>query len=118
MTPYETAARWHLERCPGVPFREVLEAHLFCGHVISGPTRFVLGRQVFSDWPEERLGDPWDSDPAGDAWFVWLWAGTVKDWREVVPFPLPWLMWHRGKRTCRFPLREVAAAVSSAGRSV
>lgn len=98
MSPYERAARWHLGNCPGVPFREILEAHLFCGHVVSGPERFVLGRQVRRDWPPDRLLDPWDTDAAGDAWHVWLWAGEVRDWRSVVPWPLPWVGFHRGER--------------------
>lgn len=105
MTPYETAARWHLAHCPDVAFREIVEAHFFHGHVISGPERFVLGRQVCRDWPESRIVDPWDSDKAGDCWHVWLWAGTVTDWRAVVPFPLPWIGFHRGerRRVYRFP---------------
>jgi hypothetical protein len=98
MSPYERAARWHLAHCPGVEFREILEAHLFHGHVISSPVRFVLGRQVCRDWPAERLLDPWDSDEQGDAWHVWLWAGTVKDWQSVVPWWLPWIGFHRGER--------------------
>ena len=110
MTPYETAATWHLDHCPETPFREILEAHLFCGHVISGPTRFILGRQVCRDWPESRLLNPWDTDPNGDAWFVWLWAGEIGDWRRVLPWPLPWLMWHRGDRLRCFPLKEMARA--------
>jgi hypothetical protein len=105
MTPYETAARWHLAHCPEVPFREVLEAHLFQGHVMSGPERFVLGRQVCRDWSEERLRDFWEVDEQGDAWFVWLWAGEVRNWLEVVPWRLPWIGFHRGERLRwhRFP---------------
>lgn len=108
MTPYETAARWHLAHCPETPFREILEAHLFHGHVISGPLAFVLGRQVMHDWPAARLLDPWDTDEAGDCWHVWLWAGEVRDWQRVVPWPLPWLSFHRGERlkVHRFPQRK------------
>jgi len=105
MTPYEQAARWHLAHCPGVEFREILEAHLFHGHVISSPTRFVLGRQVRHDWPAELLLDPRCVAPSGNCWHVWLWAGTVADWGEVVPWPLPWISFHRGDRwrVHRFP---------------
>jgi hypothetical protein len=103
-TPYEQAARWHIEHV-GEGFREILEAHLFGGHVISGPDRFVLGRQVMHDWPEERLRDPWQVDETGDCWMVWLWAGDVQGWLAVVPWRLPWLCWHRGERLRihRFP---------------
>lgn len=105
MSPYEIAARWHQEHCSETPFREILEAHLFRGHVISGPRAFVLGRQVRHDWPAERMLDPNQTDDAGDCWHVWLWAGEVKDWRAVVPWPLPWISFHRGERlrVHRFP---------------
>ena len=98
MTPYEQAARWHEAHCPDVEFREILEAHLFFGHVISGPTRFVLGRQVRHDWGNDLMLDPRCVAPAGDCWHVWLWAGTVMNWREVVPFPLPWICFYRGEK--------------------
>jgi hypothetical protein len=101
MTPYEQAATWHIEHCPETPFREILEAHLFHGYVISGPDRFVLGRQVSTQWSDEQLRDPMLTDEQGDGWMVWLWAGVVSDWRSVVPFPLPYLIWHRGERLRR-----------------
>lgn len=106
MSPYEVAACWHLANCPGVEFREVLEAHLFHGHVISSPTRFVLGRQVRHDWPPELMLDPWQVAADGDCWHVWLWAGAVAVWPDVVPYPLPWISFHRGERlrVHRFPL--------------
>lgn len=105
MTPYEQAARWHLAHCPDVSFVSVVEAHFFNGHVVSSPSRFVLGRRVWHDWPAEMLLDPWLVAPHGDCWHVWLWAGTVKDWGEVVPFRLPWIAFHRGERlrVHRFP---------------
>jgi hypothetical protein len=98
MSPYETAARWHVANVPGVEFREILEAHLFEGHVMSGPERFILGRQVSRDWPDEWLINPWKTDEQGDAWFVWLWAGEVRDWQTIVPWKLPWIGFHRGER--------------------
>jgi hypothetical protein len=98
MTPYEQAARWHLAHCPGVSFVSIIEAHLFYGHVISSPTRFVMGRQVRHDWPAELLLDPRCVAPSGNCWHVWLWAGTVEDWGAVVPYPLPWISFHRGER--------------------
>jgi hypothetical protein len=105
MSPYETAARWHLEHCPETPFRDILEAHLFCGHVISGPQAFVLGRRVWRGWQPKLLLNPWCTALDGDCWHVWLWAGEVKDWRAVVPFPLPFISFHRGERlrVHRFP---------------
>ena len=108
MTPYETAARWHQAHDLETPFREILEAHLFYGHVISGPRAFVLGRQVRHDWPPALMLDPRCVAPSGNCWHVWLWAGEVKDWKKVVPWPLPWIAFHRGERLRihRFPLGE------------
>lgn len=105
MSPYEIAATWHQDNCPEVPFRHVLEAHLFHGHVLSNPEVFVLVRQVRREWPAVRLLDPWDTCEAGDCWHVWLWAGEVGDWRKLVPWALPWISFHRGEelKVHRFP---------------
>jgi hypothetical protein len=101
MTPYETAARWHLAHCPGESFRDVIEAHLFNGHLIAGPRLFLLGRRVSHTWPDELLRDPWQTDPDGDAWHVWLCAGDLRAIPGVVPYPLPWVTYHRRGRLCR-----------------
>lgn len=102
MSPYERAARWHLEHCPGDPFVEVVEAHLQVGYVFSGYDFFLLGRQVSSDWDEARICDPWQVDEQGDAWHVWLYAGSMSAWQRLVPYPLPWLMFHRRGKLKRF----------------
>lgn len=102
MTPFEQAARWHLAHCPGVSFVSIVEAHFQSGVVISDRKRFVMGRQVRHDWSHDSLLDPWQVDDAGDCWHVWLWAGTVREWGEVVPHPLPWISFHRGDRLKRW----------------
>jgi len=105
MTPYEQAARWHLANCPAVTLVSIVEAHFQVGVVVSDGKRFVMGRQVERAWPDSLLLDPWQVAPAGDCWHVWLWAGTVSDWGEVVPYRLPWISFHRGDRlrVHRFP---------------
>ena len=102
MSPYEQAARWHLEHCPDDPFVEVVEAHLQVGYVFSGHDFFLMGRQVSSDWDEARICDPRQVDEQGDAWHVWLYAGSMSAWQRLVPYPLPWLMFHRRGRLKRF----------------
>lgn len=105
MTPFERAARWHEAHSPDVPLVEVVEAHFQHGVVYSDGRAFVLGRRVSSSWTENEVLNFWKVDPQGDAWHVWLWAGSVQDWRRVVPCPLPWLQWHRRGilRRFRFP---------------
>lgn len=105
MSPYETAARWHMKHCPETSFADVIEAHFQRGAVFSDRHAFVLGRVVMRDWPESMMLDPWEADEGGDCWHVWLWAGTVRDWQRVVPYPLPWISFHRGDRLRlhRFP---------------
>lgn len=95
MTPYETAARKHAECC-SIPFREVFEAHQFCGYAQTTPEVFAMFRRVHSSWGPERIYDPWLIDPEGDCWHVWLAAGAPS--KLVVPFPLPWISYeHRGR---------------------
>jgi len=109
MSPFEQAATWHLKHCPDIPFGNIVEAHFQRGHVIGNPEVFILGRRVCSDWDAELLLDPWETATAGDCWHVWLWVGKVRDWRAVVPFPLPWISFHRGERlrVHRFPNRGI-----------
>lgn len=108
MSPFEVAARWHGEHCPGISFADVVEAHFQRGYVIGNPDLFVLGRRVCRDWEEDLFDFPWLVAESGDCWHVWLWAGTVKDWRAVVPYPLPWISFHRAGRlrVHRFPTGE------------
>ena len=105
VTPFEQAALWHAKHCPGSAFAEVVEAHFQTGYVVGTPEVFLLGRRIDRTWPDEWVNDPWRAAPDGDCWHVWLWAGTVRDWSAMVPYPLPWLSWHRGekRRVFRFP---------------
>ncbi len=104
---WEAAARWHIARCPGGSLAEVVEAHLQGGHVVSSPRAFVMVRRVWRAWPEDRLGDPWDVDPAGDCWHVWLFAGDPAMAPRLAGWlaPVPWLSYHRRgrRRTVAFP---------------
>ena len=107
MSPYEKAARWHLEHSPGVAFTEIVEAHFQVGYAFSGPAYFLLGRQVSSTWDDERICDPWQVDPLGDAWHVWLYAGDMRAWQRLVPYSLPWLMFHRRDKLRRYRFPQV-----------
>jgi hypothetical protein len=95
MTPYEQAARAH-QAPPS--FREAIEAHAYCGHVLITPALFVLARRVHSSWEPERIYDPWLTDPEGDTWHVWLAAGDMNEALRLMPYPLPWIGYeHRGR---------------------
>lgn len=58
-------------------FEEDCTAHLESGYLLSTPDTFALWRPVWWHWPMERLLDPWESDPAGDCWHIWLLAGDA-----------------------------------------
>jgi hypothetical protein len=114
-SPFETAARWHAEHCPGDSLVDVLEAHLRVGHVVAGPRLFLMGRQVSSRWGEDELADPWRVDLAGDCWHVWLFAGDLGAVPSAVPYPLPWVTFHRSATTrlVRLPLGWLLARLGS-----
>jgi len=113
-TPYARAARWHLEHCPETPFVHVVEAHFLHGYVWSTPEMFALARKVRHDWPESRLLDIRQTDPLGDCWFVWLFAGDPTHLPAADRLRLPWAAFHRDGRLVR--LRWERAAEFLAGK--
>lgn len=108
MTPFEQAARWHLEQCADYSFADVVEAHFQKGIVISDGCRFVMARPVRSDWPEHLIRDPWSVAAVPDCWHCWLWAGDLRGWWMLAPYHLEFLSFHRGERLAlkRFPTRK------------
>lgn len=98
MTPYERAVKAAAES----PFEDTFAAdvatHLMVGVVISTPDYYLMARPVGSDWSEDRMLDPWQTDPAGDCWFIWAVAG---DWPRAATDGLtscgrkPFLCFHR-----------------------
>lgn len=106
MRPFEQAVRWHEANCPGESLTEMVEAHFLGGHVVAGPELFLMGRRVGREWENERLCDPWQVDPDGTMWHVWLFAGDIYQVRETVPYPLPWVSFHRRGRLVRMPFER------------
>jgi hypothetical protein len=99
VTAFEEAAAWHAAHGGGeMSFGEVVEAHAQGGYVFITPEFFLLGRRVARDWDEARRCDPWQVDPAGDCWHVWLAAGDWRGWERFLPYRLPWVSFHRRER--------------------
>jgi hypothetical protein len=63
----------------GSSWIEDVTAHLASGGTLIASDDFVLlFRPVRSDWPEDKLDDPWEIDTAGDAWYIWLMVGDLR----------------------------------------
>lgn len=103
MNPLAIAARWHSQSGCGIPFHELIEAHAATGAVWFTPRCFLLARRIDPDWPPERILDPWQADPAGCCWHVWLLAGDVSEALTLPSAGVPWISWHRGNRFVKFP---------------
>jgi|GEM_PF-1336530 len=89
MTPVEQA-----KALLGADWLEALEAHLLHGFVFSTPEAFLMGRPV----PRAaEIRDPWQTWPRAecDAWFVWVGVGRAVGLLSLMPYPLPWIGWHR-----------------------
>lgn len=95
-TPLELAlAVYETEPCAR-SFGEDLWHHLERGYVVSTPEALALARPVWRDWPLDRLRRPWESDPAGDCWWIWLLAGRMDVAMQWLPEPKKWLAYERG----------------------
>ena len=105
MTPIEQAAAWHAAHGGGeMSFMEVIAAHGRHGYVVATPEFFLLGRRVMRDWDDDRRCDPWQVAEDGDTWHVWLAAGEWEGWERFLPYPLPWVSFHRKGRLRVWPL--------------
>lgn len=69
-------------------FRNVLEAHLLHGRIISTDRVFLMVRPVWRGWGDDRLLDPWQADEAGDCWYVWDLAGDIA---QLPHIPEEWM---------------------------
>lgn len=99
MTPIEKAVRLH----PGPDeFRDVLEAHLLHGRIISTDKVFLMVRPVYADWECQRMLAPWEYAEDGDCWYCWDLAGDLSSLREIPTSWLqsrPWVAFHcEGRR--------------------
>jgi hypothetical protein len=95
MTPYEQAARVYEREPCARSFQADLEAHLFCGWVVSTPLFFVMGRRVMKRWPAEMTLNPHYTHPQGDGWHVWLAAGDLRAMWAALPAELEWISYER-----------------------
>jgi hypothetical protein len=114
LTPYEQAALRHLRDSPEVPFRVVIEGHLFNGgHLLAGPDFFLLGRPVMSTWSEDQILEFNASAPreSADCWHVWLAAGDVPGMLGAIPYSLPFVSFHRHGRLKVMRLNDVIGKV-------
>lgn len=95
MTPYERAERWHRSLGSPMTFEEVIEAHGEMGFIHSTPEVFVLARRVDSIWDEDEFSNLEFTDWDGDCWHVWLLAGDPSAAWKFLPYPLPFMSYHR-----------------------
>lgn len=77
-------------------FRNVLEAHLLHGRIISTDRVFLMVRPVWRDWDDERMLDPWQADEDGDCFYAWDVGGDLSALREI---PSRWI---QGKQWVAF----------------
>ena len=112
MTPFETAARWHLAHAPDTPLATVIEAHLQTGYVFNTPEFFILARRVSYDWTDDEILNFWKSDPQGDTWHVWLYAGDMKAITRLIPYKLPYITFHRRGKLKIYPMYEIMPHIS------
>ncbi|MDB6117408.1 MAG: hypothetical protein JWO08_1189 [Verrucomicrobiaceae bacterium] len=104
VTPFDQAqAVYEREPCART-FFEDLHFHLCHGYVYSSPGCFAMVREVNHDWSEQRMLAPWETQPGGDCWMIWLLAGNAAEAIGKLPHPKPWLATERSGR-----LRVVAA---------
>lgn len=89
MTAFERAQIVYLTEPCARSFNDDLGHHLVHGYVWSSPTCFVMFRPVQSTWPLDMLRAPWETDPAGDCWWVWLLAGDTREAISKMPFAMP-----------------------------
>lgn len=95
MTAYDQArAVYDREPCAR-SFEEDLWFHLQHGYVYSSPTCFGMAREVNHDWPASRLLAPWETQPGGDCWMVWLLAGDAQEAVAKLPHSKPFLAFER-----------------------
>lgn len=95
--PLETAQRIN-DAAGGTAWETDVAAHLSSGgHFLASGSHVLLWRPVWRDWPEERLLNPWDADPDGNAWYLWMAVGDVRLFADLATiFPgKEWVAFHR-----------------------
>ena len=116
MTQVEVAAAvYQHEACPR-SFQEDLEAHLLNGYVFSTPEFFVMGRVVDSAAAPAEIVNPWVSFRHGDAWLIYLLAGSIGKALERLPYELPRIGWERGNVLRFWPLAKICRIIACQSR--
>lgn len=113
MTPFAQAAEAHGALGCGWPFVALVEAHaLHGGYVFITPDCFLMGRPIRRDWPSKDIANPAKvaSDP--DCWHVWLMAGELSALLALIPYPLPFVSFHRRGVLRVRPMLAVERALS------
>ena len=96
----ELYRRWPLERS----FEEDMSAHISTGYVVSTPDYFLMARGVDRFAPEEELADPWRGFERQEenAWLIYSFAGSSRNFLSFVPYPLKWVGFARRGRGLKF----------------
>jgi hypothetical protein len=106
MTPALRAAQWHSRQPDCESFSEALLAHLHGGYVISTPEVFLLFRPVDSRGDRLLFDDPWHRFETFDTWHCYLAAGDLTQFRQFIPFDLPFFSYVRKNRLRVRPLTQ------------
>jgi len=92
--------KWEMPRT----MEEDIKAHLCNGYVISTPDFFVMGRAIARYAAPQAIENPWFTfrREHHDAWLVYAFAGSSRNFLSFVPYPLRWLAWQRRGKPLRF----------------
>lgn len=89
----------------GNPYNQ-REAHLERGFFYSDPLKMAMARPISSKWSEKSILDPWDDSLSEldltlplDCWYVWVAIGDLRELLALLPYPLPFIAFHRYGRT-------------------
>lgn len=109
ISPYERAAQAFAAEPHARSFTEDVELHLLHGFVHSTPAYFIMGRPVPRHAAPALIVDPAVLFPREqcDAWMVYLAAGDLGRAWDVLPWPLPWLVFERGNELRFVPLDAI-----------
>lgn len=114
MTPFEQAAKVYDRESCVRSFTEDVELHFLHGFVHSTPDFFIMGRPVVRAAAPALILNP--SHPFAraecDAWMVYLAAGDLGKAWQVLPWPLPWLVFERNNEL-RFVSADAIKRLSS-----
>lgn len=78
MHPLDTARALN-DAAGGTSWEQDVAAHLLHGgHFYADGESVLLWRPVSRHWTSEALLNPWQSDPEGDAWYIWMGVGNLR----------------------------------------